>query len=274
VSKAKYYFQELGFGAQYKSGFLNAAVGVRLDSDGDQGDSDETWTLTSAGLDKYAQTNSSPAGPTKAGNFPFAPYSANTSWSRTQYFDEGTKIVWGIEPVFTTLVPGLTLKVDGQLTGIGAHFRSKTGIKAGFAAAGFDASVGAALETFEKFDATNSSWDFRKTGITIEPAVSYQVFSWLKPGVDALLVFAFYEDEVKDYYKSITTDDLAGFDMFRLRVFAEMALGNGITFTPRYNMTVKPANSASLVETAGLTVAGWDKNRIENRFELRFGYSF
>jgi hypothetical protein len=53
-----------------------------------------------------------------------------------------------------------------------------------------------------------------------------------------------------------------------------MALGNGITFTPRYNVRVKQANGPSLLETADLKVADWDKNRIENRFELRFGYSF
>jgi hypothetical protein len=67
---------------------------------------------------------------------------------------------------------------------------------------------------------------------------------------------------------------LAAFDKFGLVLYVEMALGNGLTFTPRYALTAKTAHGPSVIEDETLAPSKWGDNKIDNTLELRFGYSF
>jgi hypothetical protein len=304
VSEVKYYFGELGFGAQYFHDFFEVSFGVRLDSEGDTDVKASGWALNStaiaAGIDSgkisnvtYTYSATAPAtvytyddkGTTSTfntitvltpvtsleqyfGQVPKTGSNAYYTWTAPTY-EAGTTIVWGLRPILTAIVPGLTFKVDGSLTGLGGHFASATGVTVGFALGGLDSSIGATLSTYDE-DLSPA----KKTGVSVSAAVSYKVFPWLKPGIEPSVAFYTYHDGVNDYYKTTlaTGKDLAGLDNFGLVVYAEMALGNGLTFTPRYALTMKTANGPSLIED--ILVADWTKARTDHKFELRFGYSF
>jgi hypothetical protein len=279
VSEVKYYFAELGFGAQYAHDFFDVSLAVRLDGDGDTGDADGKWTAKEAKIYDGTLTLGgtppvySPAplyGTSDPQDYFMAYLRANEpnyTWTGPTK-NEGTKIIWGLGPNLSSLIPGLTARVDGQLTGIGAGFGTKTGLKVGFAGFGLDASVGAAFETFAEGPG-------KKTGFYIDPAVSYVVTPWLKPGVEAGFTFYSYEDDTNDLYKlGSGGEDMAAFDKFTLTLYAEMALGNGITFTPRYALTSKMAHGPSLIEDSEVDPATWSDSINKQVFELRFGYSF
>jgi hypothetical protein len=307
VPEVKDYFSELGFGAQYKNDWFDVAVGVRLDSGKDIVETAGSWaikdSLITAGIIKPTDVNlttkkktyqftdihtgvpagtTSPPGSSVEISTPdlptgYEPYFFSNARANDPYwtwtapiYEEGTKIVWGLGPNLTAIVPGLTFRADGQITGIGAYLGTVTGVKAGFAIAGLDASVAARFETFDKKKGAQA----KKTGIYIDPAVSYQVFSWLKPGVEASLAFYTYQDGVEDFYKQGTTKDLAAFDKFGLVLYTDITLGNGITFTPRYALTKKSANGPSLIEDVKVATSAWNTARTDHKFELRFGYSF
>jgi hypothetical protein len=283
VSEVKYYFGELGFGAQYTHDFFDVRLGVRLDSDGDAGAAAGSWAPKDAkildGTVKPVFPATDPItydpGEPIPTDIPLHPYFWANWWANDKNYtwtaakkDEGTKIVWGLGPNLSSLLPGLTVRADGQLTGIGVGIGSKTGLKVGFAGFGLDAAVGAAFETFAEGSG-------KKTGVSIDPAVSYTVTPWLKPGVEANFTFYTYEDATNAAYKAFSNgEDMAAFDKFGLVLFVEMALGNGLTFTPRYALTAKQAHGPSLFEDAKVASTLWKDGRNDHKFELRFGYSF
>jgi hypothetical protein len=194
------------------------------------------------------------------------------TWTAPTY-EEGTTFLWGLGPKLTALVPGLTVWVDGKITGLGVTdgVGTYTGFKVGYASASgsLDSAVGIGFETFPKYKV-------KKTGFYIDPSISYKVFSWFKPGLEANLTFYSYEDEAKDLYKNNLTnnEDLAGFDKFGLTVYTEFALGNGVTITPRYALTSKSAHAPSIIEDVNSAGTDWIDGRVDHEFQLRFAYSF
>jgi hypothetical protein len=171
--------------------------------------------------------------------------------------EEGTSFLWGISPTLLKgFVPGLTVWVDGQLAGLGVDdgFNTVTGFKVAYEQGDLAAALPLKLETFAKTSVDT------KVGFSITPSLSYKVTPWLKPGVEVNLQFYSYVDT----YKFGTTDPKA-FDKFELKPYVEFDLGGGFTIVPYYELVFKGAYAPS---------SGTNDSEIDNKFVLRFNYSF
>jgi hypothetical protein len=200
--------------------------------------------------------------------------------------EQGTSFLYGLGlPVLGTFVPGLSLWVDGAFRGLGGDpyefytigikgdfsdtgYTTKNAVKIGFESGDFSASAKAAFET----------WKDLGTVFAIKPSASYQLFPWLKPGVEAEFYIRSYEDDIKTTYKGGTTEDPAGFDRLYFKVYAEMGLGNGFTLTPSFALTSHTkygtfgeSHPYVPVFTPGTTLSD---NRIDTTVGISLSYSF
>jgi hypothetical protein len=175
--------------------------------------------------------------------------------------EDGTKFHWGLSPtILGTFVPGLSVWVDMGIAGLGITdgTNTVTGFKVGYAQGNLDASLPLKFETHAKSNADT------KTKFIITPAISYKVTPWFKPGIEVNVEFLGYEDN-PTYTWLPAGDDPKPFDKLELKPYLEFDLGGGFKIVPAYTMTLKGASAPSAAST---------DSKIDNKFEIRFDYSF
>jgi hypothetical protein len=170
--------------------------------------------------------------------------------------EEGTGLIWGLGlPVTGTFVPGLSIWIDGQVTGIGVEDKLGTisAFKAGYASEGLDTYAVLKLETFAKGAG-------KKTGFYVIPGASYQVTPLLKPGLEVGAYLYGYEDNIQ-----YGGEDAKAFDKIYFYPYVDLSVGAGFTIRPCYTLTFNGANGPS---------GNSADSRIDHKFEIRFQYEF
>jgi hypothetical protein len=257
------FFSEIGFGLKYApADLIDLRFGVKLDGTADGG-----WDYT-----------------------------------KEEWIDDGqgVKLLWGLSPtILTTFVPGLTVWLDGEVRGLGGvpvsyyTLGKNGGATAGLKESGYTTKTGLAISfdnpatvpllnvyakaAFETWagDGTYEGTKYEGIGGTVFGAFlggSYKVTPWLKPGLETEMYFRSYQDDYKTAYKAAEGEDPAGFDRFFLKLYAEMALGNGFTVTPSYSLTYHSAYGTFGYATPQVKAS--DDSRLDHKAQISLAYSF